>query len=586
MKSLLLNIAAVLLMFRAAFTAAEPPIVPLERLVIRSAGAVEAEAIRALLPDTLRGPGGRDTLDKVQRALHAERGYYASRLSEYATATRGSETVLRAAIESGPLIRLGEAHLISPVPLDDERWRGIVARNRGKAATAPRVRALMEQTVLAYADIGYPFCRVDLREAEPDHAGSLRPVLAAEPGNRRLVGNVAFPGLEHTRESVALRLAGLVPGEFYSETRVRRARGRLMRSGLFRRVDEPLVSDGTGPYRADLRYDVEEARSNSLLAALGSGGPTGASTVSGLFRLEMNNLLGTARRAGVRWERPRRDWSELEVAWREPWLMGRRVSLEASYGQQLRDSLYSASAGKLGLTVESGDFARLGLGAVIERVDPGSETWELAQSSSRWSVEGSIECSDFLHPVNPVRGSRITARAQAGRRKISGESLREVRADMSLEMVLPLVRSPHTAAISAGYSFVSRGSSGPTDLPYHSRIPVGGSHVSGGILVRGHPDETLRARRAGLLSLEYRYLTGPDSRLFLFYDLCAAQTPASPERAAAPVGTEGWRVRTLQGYGAGIRLESRLGLLGLSFAMQPGRGPGDARLHVSLIESF
>ncbi|MFC1613953.1 hypothetical protein ACFL5K_01505, partial [Gemmatimonadota bacterium] len=74
-----------------------------------------------------------------------------------------------------------------------------------------------------------------------------------------------------------------------------------------------------------------------------------------------------------------------------------------------------------------------------------------------------------------------------------------------------------------------------------------------------------------------------NSRLFAFYDIGAAQVPRpSATGETAP----GWRTQSMQGFGAGIQLETRLGLMGMALAFNPDRGLGDGRVHLRLAERF
>jgi outer membrane protein assembly factor BamA len=549
--------------------------------------AIQESALRSALPDSFPSQDAHSLIDSVQRALHAELGYYNPRLESLKTSRGSDGPVLLVRLESGRPARIGLVRLEGASALDTVELREVAGSLRGLRAGKTGMELALRRLTEAAADQGYPFCRVELAGVEPDSTGrGIDLLLRLESGRRCRLGHVSFPGLKITRHSVALRLSGLHPGDDYCESEAQAVPGRLLRSGLFRSAAAPKVAQGNDPWRADIALAVQEAAGSTLDAALGSGGPSGASGVSGYFRLEMNNLFGAARRARVFWERPRRDWSALELSYNEPWLLGRDLTLEASFSQSLRDSLYSSTGGALHLSTSAGEYGRAGLGALYERISPGSETWEMAQNGDLWAVEGNFERKSLDRPSNPSIGSLIQTRASAGRRSVSGLSRREIRAVMALSAFYPLARRTQVAAMTAGCAFVGRGASTVAELPYQARIPVGGASRDGGPSVRGHAEEELRARRALWLSLEYRYLTSPAGRLYLFYDMCAVQAPDTPERVPGAAETARWKSSVMQGYGAGMQIETRLGLLGLALALQPGRGPSDARLHLKMTGSF
>ena len=120
-------------------------------------------------------------------------------------------------------------------------------------------------------------------------------------------------------------------------------------------------------------------------------------------------------------------------------------------------------------------------------------------------------------------------------------------------------------------------------------MPIGGA-AEGGYrpMVRGHIEEAWRGKKVAWANLEYRYLVGENSRLFAFYDIGAVQVPQTPTPADAGSGqpVPGWRTQSLQGFGAGLQLETRLGLMGIAVAFSPDRGLGNGRIHLRLAESF
>ena len=164
-----------------------------------------------------------------------------------------------------------------------------------------------------------------------------------------------------------------------------------------------------------------------------------------------------------------------------------------------------------------------------------------------------------------------------GRRRVNEVDRREVRARVSGEFYRSLGSPIHVASISGGAAVVVRGAGEPEDIPWHARIPVGGT-LAGGVPVRGHAEESTRAARAGWLSLEYRLLTSEASRVFAFYDVALIEQGSG--------ATDSWRNSTLHGLGGGVQADTRLGLIEIAVGIDPERGPGDGRLHIRLAESF
>jgi outer membrane protein assembly factor BamA len=101
-------------------------------------------------------------------------------------------------------------------------------------------------------------------------------------------------------------------------------------------------------------------------------------------------------------------------------------------------------------------------------------------------------------------------------------------------------------------------------------FPVGGSRS-----VRGYEERRFRTARGGVITLEARrYLGLEAARVFVFVD-------AGFLDRARSIGTDGdpWKI----GTGAGMRVESRLGLVGVDVAASEDLGSYDEiRLHFSI----
>ena len=573
----------------AAEAAEKTNLLPLQALFFRSTGAVRESDLRALLPDTIAKAKVLDTLDAVQKFLHRGLGWYQSRISSHRWEINpdGDSTGLEVWLESGPRTRLGSLRILGTGVHEETELLGLIPLSPGLAVTDRAVEKALEQISLYYADRGYPFCNARISAVDWESPDRLALTFRVEQGTFVRFGTLAVKGAKNTRMEVIRRITGLNEGEPYSEKLLSRARDRLLRSGLFREVKSPQVTSTSSPYRADLLVELTERPSNRFEAALGTGGAGSAKGLAGYLKLGFNNLFGTSRTARVDWQRSQKDWLSLLVAYREPWLGSLPLSLDISYRQEVRDSLYTSTNARIELSSDLTDQIRAGLGVAFEKASPGSETYPAAEQSTLWSIAGLIGWSDLARPTNPVHGFEFRMNGSAGKRRTGGKSERELRAALHFARYSPIFRSPHVLALSGGLALVARGRSTPGELPYHTRIPLGGVlYGEGGPMVRGHADEVVRGRRVGWFNLEYRYLLGRDSRLFAFYDFGAAQVPAGSERGSDPQNPESWRTIRIQGYGAGLQAESRLGLISIAVAFSPEAGIGEGRLYLQLMENF
>ena len=91
---------------------------------------------------------------------------------------------------------------------------------------------------------------------------------------------------------------------------------------------------------------------------------------------------------------------------------------------------------------------------------------------------------------------------------------------------------------------------------------------------RGYDEDVLLARSYARLLAEYRVLFDAASFAFAFLDAGGLDRPAVP-------GLDAER-RGLLGYGAGLRLQTALGLATVTYALNPDLSAGRGKIHVGL----
>ncbi|MFC1614648.1 POTRA domain-containing protein, partial [Gemmatimonadota bacterium] len=429
-------------------SAAEPPAGFISRanIIFRNTGAVDEKTLRACLPDSLDSGSALSAIDSLQKLKHLGLGYHSARVARHrwrqASSAKGQER-LEIWIDKGRPTRLGHLSFTGLSRAEESRLRRWIGPVPGSAASDMAVEKILREVVTFHADRGHPYCAARIHEARLDSNSSLILTIQVDKGRPVSLGKIEFKGVSDTRAEVLEKLSRLEEGLPYSEAQIQAARAHLLRSGLFGSVGEPLILSTVNPHRVNLSLTVKELASNRIEAALGSGGGAGSGALAGFVRLHLGNLFGTARACLIDWERPRRGWSSLQVEYHEPWLLGKNLALGLAYSQQVRDSTFTTSSGRVRL---SRDFTKrlvLGLGAGYEKTSPGSETYTGAESSSHWSVGGNLDWTNVLRPLNPRSGLELSLSAETGRRKLDDKNLREVRLRIYSAGYLPLKRLPH-----------------------------------------------------------------------------------------------------------------------------------------------
>ncbi len=237
--------------------------------------------------------------------------------------------------------QVGSIEISGASPAEQARLERELPLYRGSVVDGQSISTALERIVRYYADRGYPFCTARLTTLDTGDDGRSALHFTVERGQFVRLGEVNIEA-KRTRAAVLYRLAGIAPGEPYSERKLAKVNRRLITSGLFRRVDSLQVSRGRTRSLADIDLAVEEFPGSRIEAAIGGGGAQGRG-LAGLVDLRMSNLFGAARSATLSWQRPGDGWQSLELSYREPRLAGFPLALRLEFAQQVRDSLYSQS---------------------------------------------------------------------------------------------------------------------------------------------------------------------------------------------------------------------------------------------------
>jgi len=529
----------------------------------REAEALFAPALRAAGDSAATAAA----LARASAALQAG-GWLAGRVRAEWTADRAA-LVVRA--EPGPRSRWGSIAFEVP-PEDSAAFATDVAWRAGATADPAALTAAVARAVDRAAAAGYAWAHLGVSGWTAD-SGRVDVRLSGARGPLVTVGELRLEGLRSTRPEVVRRALGRLEGRPYDPAAIRAAEQRLAGLGVFRRV-EYLGIAGAGDWRRGvLRWKVEEPRYNTFEGAVGVQG--GGSAV-GLARLDLGNVLGTARAVSLAWQSRGRGLTEFGARYAEPLALGTPLRLELALQQTLQDTVYTR--------FRWGAKARTALGS-RETIEGGFEKERVVQttgevrSADLSSVTFAIERDARDDALAPRRGtwSRLSA-TQTDKREVlrapaASRDARTSAAELRGEWHRPLGGTRGLALeLRAAGRF---GSDGP--LAEWERWPLGGAAT-----LRGHDEEAFRADRFALARFEWRFFVGGrGERLALFWDHAEMQTRRARPDGSAPLERDG-----ADGVGFGMRLPAAGGLVDLDYGLEPGRGFLDGKIHLRLVTAF
>ncbi len=448
----------------------------------------------------------------------------------------------------------------------------------------------IDQLLSLYEVRGYPFAKVRVENIRLGENGeSLEVAIRIEEGAIIRISEVRIEGNTTTKESVVIRQARINLGEPYDHEKVAAVRQRLLRLKIFSSVSEPeLYIRGE---RAGLLIKVKEGNANTFDGILGYIPASGSSQegfLTGLVKVSMRNLFGTARKLRVRWQREDRSTQELGVQYYEPWVLNLPVNLGLGFAQRQQDSTYVKRRLEFNASLPLSENLSVGANLNRESVIPSTErvTPSPLLKSNTTSVGVDLEYETRDDAVSPRRGLYYRTDYQIGTKDISKPA--NASSDIDEQVTIQQLRVDVLYYVPTFFRQVLA-------LSFHGRElrgdPIDESDLfrfGGTNSLRGYRENQFLGSRLVWSNIEYRFLLGRRSFFYGFFD---GGYYFRPQISQASMGGAALQVRESAqefkyGVGVGLLFETRLGLIGLSFALGEGDTFSTGKVHIGLINEF
>jgi translocation and assembly module TamA len=489
------------------------------------------------------------------------------------TGGEGGETA-RVDIAEGPVSPVATVEIRGASPEGRMLIEPIFQPAVGKPFSPAGFETQIGRALQAYDRAGYPVASITPAVTAGSGQG-LGLVLNVDEGPRATIGAVEFEGVTETRHSVLERETGLKPGELYDGSRVAEARQNLLGLGVFEEVSEPRLSINPADSSIVVTFEAVEARTSLIEGALAYGPGAGGNEWYGQVEVDLRNIAGTLRRAGVYWMQRGSGRSAWSLRYREPRLFSLPVGLEGGIDSDLDETSYERKRISLRLVQQDGRRMEISGGWFLASVREGplvdtDETHE-RNSYTENGVDLGLAYDGTDRVVNPTRGPRLDLGLEASSLKCKDCDAPD--------------RSIWSGLFGGSYIFGIAGntvgflgarmrvvSADPGPVPSSHLIRVGGVNN-----LRGYPEEWFLTDRVLVLTAEIRYIVGPLSRLYVFLD---AGTLDDMVHDFGDTGS------LLAGYGFGLTTGSRVGVFQVEVATARGEPVSEAKLHLKLSQRF
>lgn len=296
--------------------------------------------------------------------------------------------------------------------------------------------------------------------------------------------------------------------------------------------------------------------------------------MTGLVNLQFKNLLGTGRRMAVRWYQERQGRHEVDLGYREPWLFGSQIAAGLEFHQRRQDSLYVRF--RYAAEVRGDLNEEMSIGAHISRTTttPHEGYGARVMSGSAQTLTGLSFLYDTRdHPTTTRSGSFYATEYSTGRKTVGGVGNSTGHPTQRVRFDIGFYLSPsrmQTGVIEAHWSEVRSGSIDAADL----------SRLGGASDLRGYREGEFLGSRLAWGTIEYRFFLAELSYVGMFVDAGSIHRPDISSIGLA--ASDLFRA----GTGMTLRVDTPVGLIGVSIAVGKGDGFGDAKLHVRIQNEF
>jgi len=508
--------------------------------------------------------------------FYRDKGYYFAQIDSIRL--RGTENHKKVTIfiEEGSLVRVADIRISGNKILSTQRILNRMDTRRGRVFYPDRLQGDIGALLNLYADRGYPLCKITVRKLTTlPNRKEIRIGLLVREGPPGKIESLRIVGNKVTKKRVILRELRLWPGKAFRKGDLDKIPRRLRKLPYLRLADSVTVEwDSSGNGR--VRIPIREGNMAQFDGTLGYNPSTlqKKGYFTGLIDVNLQNLFGTGRTFSAFWQQKDRRSQEIKLYYEEPWVLNRPISLNGSFRQRLQDTTFIRRIWEVGSEFSALESFQLHAALGRESILPDSIGQALFRipRSQTWRVSSGFSFDSRDDRLNARRGLFYGTSVDFLRRKtfgVSGSIQAIRRTSLEFECYWNWFGRHVWALAIHGKEVRFPGGS----VPIEEQFYLGGSRT-----LRGYREDQFRGSRIAWSNLEYRYLTGRRSRLFLFLDVgWISNRDATTHR---------WNDLWKMGYGLGIRTQTALGIVGIDYGLGQGDSISQGKIHVRIMNQF
>jgi outer membrane protein insertion porin family len=489
-------------------------------------------------------------------------------------------------INEGSLVRLGKVRLI-PDSLSIDELENLVDFNEGDIYRKEIIESELGLIGQYYAENGFPLAKLEITKTMLRTDEDIKYIdleIRISAGRAITINTIILRGNKSTQDNVILRELGIKEGRRYNQKKIDDVPKQLNHLGYFSEIS-PVKAIGLKDGKTDLLIELKEANTTTFDGIVGyipppQNNPAEEGFFTGLINLNFRNLFGTGRKFEVNWRKPDKYSEEFKIFYEEPWVFNFPINIGAGLERIVRDTTYIDRSYFLNSTLKlSAEFKGF-LNFTHKEVIPDSLASRNLRMTRNTTTAGEIgvqyDTRDF--PINPRKGLRYMASFSFGTKENTGpeylinedsltvrEGIKTIKGHLSFYQ--PLWQN-QVFAVNFNGSYIE-GDKNQLQLSDHFWFGGFGS-------LRGYRENQFHGTTVSWVNLEYRFVIGRNSRVFLFNDWGYYQYED-------PAGIQN---DILAGYGVGIRFDTPLGVMGVDYGLGKGDTFSTGKIHFGIINTF
>lgn len=467
----------------------------------------------------------------------------------------------------------GGIKINSQYELDNAKLKAFLEEYSQQIVTKGSYDFLTNNLLSIPVNNGYYFPSLSLKEVNLKKESKnyyLNPTFILHWGEQVEIDTFFFESLEKTSPELLLRELKRFNRTLYSKSLLRDIKQVFNRYPFLYIQDyEEVVRRKEGGYGLLLR--VTEKPSNEFTGVMGYIPPKGLQEgyFTGEINLKLLNLSGKGRQLSIYWSKVNQYSQELNLRYFEPWILSTNFFGGIEFEQTLRDTLVVIRQFDVGFGRRITKTSDIQMGIVSQKTIPTPAGGEILGLYSTESTMGTIEFrSDRRdNPLNPSKGFQLRTKGMIGNRTSEGAGNdRQYQVEFDGEFNYSI-----TKQIVANFQghFQGKWLSGE-EMSYSDQFWFGGSNS-----LRGYAEDFFRGSEIGWGSFELRWLISDFNRIYLFADQGYYKVNSDRNETFFP-----------RSFGIGLRLDSRIGIIGIDYGFGKGDTFTTAKIHIHLENRF